>query len=70
MTDVTLPVRFTANEGVGHQFDTLALTPGASALLLVDCDGDCGPAGNRVIAANISPALRAARSLCFAHGTG
>jgi len=74
MTDVILPVRFTANEGVGHQFDTLMLTPSTSALLLVDCDADCGPAGNRVIAAKISPALRAARSIgitpIFIYGDG
>jgi nicotinamidase-related amidase len=61
MSEITLPVRFTSNNGVGHISDTIVLAPGNSALLLVDCDGDCGELCNRVIHESISPALRAAR---------
>jgi hypothetical protein len=61
MSEITLPIRFTSNDGVGHLSDTIVLAPGNSALLLVDCDGDCGERCNRVIHDHISPALRAAR---------
>jgi nicotinamidase-related amidase len=62
ISKIALPVRFTANDGVGHSFDTLVLSPETTALLLVDCDGDCGVACNQVINENIAPALQGARA--------
>jgi nicotinamidase-related amidase len=61
MSKITLPIRFMSNDAVGHLSDTIVLAPGNSALLLVDCDGDCDELGNQVIHDRISPALRAAR---------
>lgn len=74
MSEISLPIRFTSNDGTGSLFDTLVLLPSNSALLLVDCDGDCGEAGNKVINENIAPALQTARSVgirpIFIYGDG
>lgn len=60
---VLLPVRFTSKDGTGHEYAALDLLPEKSALLLVDCDGDCGEACNQVINDHIAPALQAARAV-------
>ncbi len=74
MSEFILPIRFTSNNGVGHSFDTLVLSPTSSAFLLVDCDGDCGELCNKVIDDTISPSLQAARSIgikpIFIYGDG
>jgi nicotinamidase-related amidase len=74
MSELKLPVRFTSNDGVNHTFDTLLLPPKKSALLLVDCNGDCGPLCNKVIEDMIAPVLQAARLIgvkpIFIYGDG
>ena len=59
---IRLPVRFTADDITQHQDSVLRLEREDRALLLVDCDGDCGPGQNRVIDERIAPVVRAARS--------
>jgi hypothetical protein len=56
---IHLPVRFTSERGDSHAHTTLNLEIATTALLLVDCDGDCGPACNAVIEQSIAPTLAA-----------
>jgi nicotinamidase-related amidase len=57
---ITLPVRFYRDK---PEFATLTLEVDKCALMLVDCDGDCGSEPNAVIRQRIAPALYSAREL-------
>ena len=59
--EIELPVRFTGRRENQSEFVTLKLPVDRTALLLVDCNGDCGVDCNMVIRTNIAPALQAAR---------
>ena len=58
-----LPVRFTGDRVEESVYATLSLNPEKTALLLIDCDGDCGPSCNPVVESHIAPALAACRSI-------
>ena len=58
-----LPVRFSGGQAQESAFTTLRLDSEKTGFLLVDCDGDCGPACNPVIESRIAPALTACRSI-------
>jgi nicotinamidase-related amidase len=58
-----LPVRFTGDRVDEFEYATLPLHPQETALLLVDCEGDCGPSCNPVLESRIAPALAACRSI-------
>jgi nicotinamidase-related amidase len=60
---IHLPVRFTGERGDSHACTTLNLEIATTAFLLVDCNGDCGPACNVVIEQSIAPTLAAVRSV-------
>lgn len=62
-TQMHLPVRFAGDRVNVSVYTTLLLNPGETALLLIDCDGDCGPSCNPVIESHIAPALAACRSI-------
>jgi nicotinamidase-related amidase len=59
--EIELSVRFTGRQEDQPEFTTLNLTTDRTALLLVDCNGDCGAACNTVIRTNIAPTLQATR---------
>ncbi len=61
--DLELPVRFTGQDERHPEFTTLELPVDRTALLLIDCNGDCGQECNTVIRTTIAPALAAARSV-------
>ena len=61
--EMHLPVRFTGGRVDEFVYTTLPLSPQATALLLIDCDGDCGPSCNSVVESRIAPALAACRSI-------
>ena len=58
-----LPVRFTGDHVQESAFTALRIDPEKTGFVLIDCDGDCGPACNAVIASRIAPALAACRSV-------
>lgn len=60
---LNLPVRFTGDRIQEFSYSTLPLNPGETALLLIDCDGDCGSSCNPVIDSHIAPALAACRTI-------
>jgi nicotinamidase-related amidase len=59
---IEVPVRFTGSDASQSEFVNLTLDTNKTALLLVDCDGDCGEACNTVIKTKIGSALHAART--------
>ena len=58
-----LPVRFSGTHVPESAYATLRLESKKTGFLLVDCDGDCGPACNFVVESHIAPALAACRSI-------
>lgn len=71
---IEIPVRFTGSDASQPEFTRLTLETDKTALLLVDCNGDCGEACNTVIKTKIAPALQAARAVgitgVFIYGDG
>lgn len=61
--EIILPVRFTGSDATTHAETTLVLPVDRTALLLIDCNGDCGDSCNTVILTHIASALHAARQL-------
>ncbi|GAB4515001.1 MAG: hypothetical protein OHK0046_17870 [Anaerolineae bacterium] len=61
--EIKLPVRFTGSDATTHAETTLILPVDRTALLLIDCNGDCGTECNAVIQTHIAPALYAARQV-------
>jgi nicotinamidase-related amidase len=61
--EIKLPVRFTGSDATTHAETTLVLPVARTALLLIDCNGDCGTECNAVIQTHIAPALHAARQV-------
>lgn len=57
-----LPVRFTADTPSMHDFSVLHINVEKTAVLVVDVDGDCGPACNRVVDEVLAPMLLAVRT--------
>ena len=58
-----LSVRFSGDQVQDSAYTALSLESERTGFLLVDCDGDCGPACNPVVESHIAPALAAARSV-------
>ncbi len=61
--EITLAVRFTGRDATTHAETTLVLPVDRTALLLIDCNGDCGEACNVVIQTHIAPTLHTVRQL-------
>jgi nicotinamidase-related amidase len=61
--EIELPVRFTGDQENQPEFTSLQLSANRTALLLVDCNGDCGEDCNRIIRTSIASALQATRSI-------
>lgn len=61
--EIKLPVRFTGSDATTHAETTLVLPVDRTALLLIDCNGDCGTECNAVIQTHIASALYAARQV-------
>ena len=61
--EIKLPVRFTGSDATTHAETILVLPVDRTALLLIDCNGDCGAECNAVIQTHIAPTLYAARQM-------